>query len=124
MSRLDIRDPVADRLARRLLERLRPELDRPHLGAEQAHAFDVRRLPAHVFGAHVDDAVEAEPRANGRGCDAVLAGARLGDDATLAESSREHGLPERVVELVGARVEQVLALQVEALARREALGTR
>ena len=54
----------------------------------------------------------------------MLAGARLGDDATLAESPREHGLPERVVELVCARVEQVLALQVEALARREALGKR
>ena len=28
VRRLDVRDPVADRLARRLLERLRPELDR------------------------------------------------------------------------------------------------
>ena len=36
VRRLDVRDPVADRLARRLLERLRPELDRPHLRAEQA----------------------------------------------------------------------------------------
>src|SRR6478672_6655484 len=110
MRRLDVRDPVADRLARRLLERLRPELDRPHLGAEQAHPLDVRRLPAYVFGAHVHDAVEAEPRADGRGRDAVLTGARLGDDPPLAEAPREHGLAERIVELVCARVEQVLAL--------------
>src|SRR2546422_11687616 len=111
MSRLDVRDPVADRLARRLLERLRPELDWPRLGAEQAHPLDVRRLSAHVFSAHVDDAVEAEPRADGRGRDAVLSGARLGDDPALAEPPGEHGLAERVVELMGARVEQVLALQ-------------
>src|SRR2546429_99644 len=91
MSRLDVRDPVADRLARRLLERLRPELDWPHLGAEQAHPLDVRRLPAHVFGAHVDDAVEPEPRADGRGRDAVLSGARLGDDPALPEPPRGAG---------------------------------
>ena len=105
-------------------ERLRPELDRPHLGAEQAHPLDVRLLAAHVLGAHVDDAVEAEPRADGRGGDAVLARARLGHDPLLAEAAREHGLAERVVQLVRAGVEQVLALEVEPLVRREALGAR
>src|SRR4029078_1882831 len=78
VGRLDVRDPVADRLARRLLERLRPELDRAHLRAEQGHALDVLALGAHVLGAHVDDAVEPEPRADGRRRDAVLAGAGLG----------------------------------------------
>src|SRR6266576_6781544 len=100
MSRLDIRDPVADRLARRLLERLRPELDRPHLGTEQAHPLDVRCLPAHIFGAHVDDALEAESGADGRRRDAVLTGSGLRDDPALAEPSGEHSLAERVVELV------------------------
>ena len=95
-----------------------------HLGAEQAHALDVRALAAHVLGAHVDDALEAEARADGRGRDAVLAGAGLGDDPRLAEPLREHGLAERVVQLVRAGVEQVLALQVEALAGREPLGER
>ena len=119
MRRLDVRDPVADRLARRLLERLRAELDRAHLGAEQVHPLDVRRLPAHVLGPHVDDALEPEPGADGRGRDAVLAGARLGDDPLLAEPPREHGLAEGVVQLVRARVEEILALQVDALAGRE-----
>ena len=117
VGRLDVRDPVADRLARRLLQRLRPELDRAHLGAEQAHPLDVRGLPAHVLGAHVDDAVEAEAGADGRGRDAVLAGAGLGDDPPLAEPLREHRLAERVVQLVRARVEEVLALQVDAPCR-------
>ena len=124
VRRLDVRDPVADRLARRLLQRLRPELDRAHLRAEQVHALDVRALAAHVLGAHVDDAVEAEARADGRGCDAVLARAGLRDDALLAEPPGEHRLAERVVQLVRAGVEQVLALEVEALAGREAVGER
>ena len=34
VGRLDVRDPVADRFARRLFQRLRPELDRAYLGAE------------------------------------------------------------------------------------------
>ena len=122
MGRLDVRDPVADRLARRLLQRLRAELDRAHLGAEQAHPLDVRRLPAHVLGAHVDDALEPEPRADGRGRDAVLARAGLGDDPLLAEPAREHRLAERVVQLVRAGVEEVLALEIEPLVRGEPLG--
>ncbi len=73
VRRLDIRDPVPDRLARRLPERLRAEVDRSHLGAEQVHALDVRRLPLHVLGAHVDHALEAEAGADGRRRDAVLA---------------------------------------------------
>ena len=85
VGRLDVRDPVADRLARRLLQRPRPELDRPHLGAEQAHPLDVRPLPAHVLGAHVDDALEPEAGAHRRRRDPVLAGAGLGDDPPLAE---------------------------------------
>ena len=63
--------------------------------------------------AHVDDALEAEARAHGRGGDAVLPGTGLGDDSLLAEPARDHGLAERVVQLVRAGVEQVLALQVE-----------
>ena len=124
MGRLDVRDPVADRLARRLLQGLRPELDRAHLGAEEVHPLDVRGLPAHVLGAHVDDAVEAEARTDGGGRDAVLAGAGLRDDPPLAEPLGEHRLAEGVVQLVGAGVEEVLALQVDAPVGVEARGAR
>ena len=124
VGRVDVGDPVADRLARRLLQRARAELDRPHLGAEQPHPLDVGRLAPHVLAAHVDDALEPEVRADGRGRDAVLAGARLGDDPLLAEPPRDHRLTERVVDLVRAGVQQVLALQVDALVGREARGAR
>ena len=118
MRRLDIRDPVADRLARRLLQRLRPELDGSHLGTEEPHALDVRMLPAHVLGAHVHDALEPEARADRRGRDPVLARTRLGHDASLAEARREKDLSERVVDLVRAGVVEVLALEDDAAARR------
>ena len=123
VGRLDVRDPVADRLARRLLQRARAELDRAHLGAEQPHALDVRSLAPHVLGAHVDDALEPEAGADRRRGDAVLARARLGDDPSLAEAHREERLPERVVDLVRARVAEILALEQDPLAgRREAGG--
>ena len=96
-----------------------------HRGAEELHAEDVQRLPAHVLAAHVDLAAEAEERGDGRGRDAVLPGAGLGDDARLAHALREQDLAERVVDLVRAGVAQVLALQVDARAAelaRQALG--
>ncbi len=43
------------------------------------------------------------------GGNAVLAGARLGDDAPLAQPLGEQRLPHRVVDLVRARVRQLLA---------------
>ena len=124
VGRLDVRDPVADRCARRLLERPRARLDRLHGGAEETHPLDVRRLPAHVLGAHVHHALEPEPRAGGRGRDAVLAGPRLGDDPALPEPPGEDDLSERVVDLVRAGVVQVLALEVDPPAGCEPLHQR
>ena len=54
----------------------------------------------------------------------MLARARLRNDPALAEAAREERLAEGVVELVRAGVEQVLALQVEALVGGEALRAR
>ncbi len=77
----DIGDPVAQRLVHRVLQRARARLHRHDFGAQHLHAENVRLLPLDVDRAHVDDAGQAEARAGGRGGDAVLAGARLGDDA-------------------------------------------
>ena len=118
VRRLDVRDPVADRLARRLLQRARAELHRAHLGAEEPHALDVRALAAHVLGAHVHDALEPEARADGRRRDAVLPRSGLGDDAPLAEPDGEERLADRVVDLVCPGVQQILALEQHSLAGR------
>ena len=91
-----------------------PDVTLPDLGAEGVHAQDVRRLSADVLLAHEHDARQAQERAGGGRRDAVLAGAGLGDDPRLAEPSGEERLAEGVVDLVGARVGEVLALQVEA----------
>ena len=101
-----------------------PGRDRADLGAERAHPQHVRPLALDVLGAHVHDARQVEQRAGGRGRDAVLAGAGLGDDPGLAEPARQQRLAERVVDLVGAGVGEVLALEVEAERRDRAARAR
>ena len=113
VGRLDVRDPVAHRLVDRVLERRRAGRDRADLGAQRAHPEHVGPLPLDVLGAHVDDARQVEQRAGRGGRDAVLAGAGLGDDPGLAEPPGQQRLAERVVDLVGAGVGEVLALEVE-----------
>ena len=87
--------------------------DRPHLGPEQLHAEHIRLLAADVFLAHVDDALQAEAGTGRGGGDAVLPGAGFGDHAPLAHPHGEQGLAERVVDLMGAGVVQVFALQID-----------
>jgi hypothetical protein len=121
---LDVGHPVAERLVHGVLEGLRAGLHRHHLGAEHVHPKDVRLLPLDVDGAHVDDAVEAEARAERRGRDAVLAGAGLGDDPPLAHPAGEQNLAQNVVHLVGAGVVELVALEVDLGAAGEARGRR
>ena len=90
-----------------------PDCTGPDFGAEHLHAEHVRLLPLDVDRAHVDDALQAESRAGGRGGDAVLAGARLGDDARLAHAPRQQDLAEHVVDLVRAGVVELVALEID-----------
>ena len=113
---LDVRHPVAHRLVHRVLERARAGGHGAHLGAEQLHALHVRRLAAHVLGAHVDLAAQAEERARRRGRHAVLAGAGLGDHPRLAHPLGEQHLADGVVHLVRAGVAEILALEPHARA--------
>ena len=108
---LDARHPVAHRFVDGVAKRARAAGDRPHFGPQQLHAEHVGRLPADVFLAHVDDAFEAEMGTGGGGGDAVLAGAGFGDHPLLAHPQREQALAERVVDLVGAGVVEILALE-------------
>ncbi len=108
----DALDPVAKRRCDGVGERAGALGDRHDLGAEQTHLVDVERLPADVLDAHEHRALEVHERGGGRGRDPVLAGARLGDDALLAHALGEQALAERVVDLVCARVAEVLALEV------------
>ena len=123
--RVDIGHPVAQRLVHRVLERLRSGLHRHDLGAEHVHAKHIRLLPLDIDRAHIDDAFEAEARAERRGGDAVHAGAGLGDDALLAHAPRQQNLAEHVVDLVRAGVIELLALEIDlgaATMRGQPLG--
>ena len=110
----DVGDPVPHGLADGVLERAAAAGDAHHCSAQQAHAEDVQALPPHVLFAHIDGAVETEQRAHGGGGHAVLSGSGLRDDAPLAHAPGEQGLPEAVIDFVGAGVEQVFALEVDA----------
>jgi len=84
-----------------------------HLRAEQLHAKDVGSLPLDITRAHEDGAGQAETRRDGRGRHAMLARARLGDDAGLAHPLGEQDLADAVVDLVRAGVVQFLALEID-----------
>ena len=112
----DVGDPVAHGFVDGVFEGARAGGDAADLRAEHAHAEDVELLAAHVFFAHVDDAVEAEEGADGGGGDAVLAGAGFRDDAFLAHAHSKERLAEAVVDFVRAGVEQVFALEIDVCA--------
>src|SRR5699024_869118 len=68
-------------------------------------------LPLGVDPAHVDRALQTHERGCGSRGHAVLSGAGLGDDAPLAHPAGEQRLGQDVVDLVAARVVQVLSLE-------------
>src|SRR5438270_5105330 len=117
-------DPVANRLGGRVLQCPGADGYLAHLRVQQLHPANVHRLPAHVLGAHVDGALEAEPRRNRSDSDAVLARSGFGYQARLAHAQREQRLPQRVVELVRARVAEILTLQVDVPAAEMLSKTR
>ena len=105
VSGADIGDPVAHGLVDGFFKRGLAGGDGDDFGAQESHAGHVQGLSFHVDLAHVDSALQTEAGADGRGGDAVLAGAGFGDDAFFAESFGEEGLTEGVVDFVSAGVE-------------------
>ncbi len=109
----DIGDPVAQGLVHRILQGARAAFDRHHLGPQQLHAEHVGLLALDIDLAHVDGTGQAEEGGNGRGRNAMLAGARLGDDAALLHAPGHQDLAHAIVDLVRAGVVQLVALQID-----------
>jgi hypothetical protein len=84
-----------------------------YLCTKKLHPENIECLPLHVLRAHVDDALQPETGAHGGGGDTVLASPCLGNDALLPKSLGEQGLRHSIVDLVGARVVEVLPLEVD-----------
>ena len=124
VGRLHVGHPVAEGLVDRVLEGRRSSRHGDNFGSEHLHARDVQRLALGVLTSHVDRAVESKESSCGRGGHAVLASAGLGDDTRLAQLLGEQGLTEHVVDLVRARVVQVLALQEHAHTAQVGCETR
>ena len=77
------------------------------------HAADVWPLLLDVHLTHVDLALKLH-QGSGRGeSDAVLAGSGLGNELLLAHLLCEQSLAQAVVDLVGARVVEVLPLEID-----------
>jgi len=118
MSRAHVSDPIAHGFVNGILESAAAGIHADNLRAQHAHARHVERLPRHVFRAHVNDAFQAEMRGHGSGSDAVLPRTRFRDDAWLAHFHGEQTLANRVVDLVRASVQQILALEIDARATK------
>ena len=106
-------DPVADRLVHRILQRGGTALDCDHPAAQRDHAIDIGRLAFHVNRSHENIALHAEEGRHRRGADAVHPGAGLRDQPALSHPPCQQRLTERIVDLVGAGVIEVLAFEVD-----------
>lgn len=80
----EVRDPVAQGVVHRVLERARAGMHWYDFGSKHTDTEDVQSLAPNVFCAHVDDALEAESRAGRGSGNTMLACAGLSDDAGLA----------------------------------------
>src|SRR5579883_2207062 len=109
----NIGDPVAQRLVHRVLERLGAALNRHDLSAEQIHAKDVWLLSLDIDRAHVNHAFKAKARAGRCGRNPMLACPGLGDDSRLPHPAGEEYLAKHIVNLMGASVVELLALEVD-----------
>ena len=118
---LDIGHPVAQRFVQRVLQGARAGLGGHHFGAQQLHAEHIGLLALDIDLAHVDDAFKAEAGAGGGGGHAMLAGTGLGDDALLAHAAGEQDLAHHIVDLVGAGVVELVALEID-LGAAQVLG--
>jgi hypothetical protein len=90
----------------------------------QLHYVHVECLTFDVERAHENIDRNAELRTDRRGRHAVLARARLGDDALLAHASREQTLADRIIDLVRARVIEIFALEQQRRSRPVAYEAR
>src|SRR6056297_1933163 len=113
MGVLKTRRPVPEGFVHRVFEGSTSRRNRYHLGSVELHPEHVWMLSPYVHFAHVHTALKTEFRAGRGGGDSVLSRPRLRDDTGFSHASGKQGLPEGVVDLVGAGARQSLKLDVD-----------
>ena len=108
-----VRYPVTDGFVDGILERAAARVHWSHLGTEKPHPKDVESLALNIRCAHIDDALQPQQRADRCRRDAMLTGPCFGHDAPFAHPTGQQRLSQCIVDLVGPRVGQVLALEVD-----------
>ena len=88
------------------------ETDRNNIRAEQLHPGDIGCLLDDIDFTHVDVALQSEVGSGSRERDTVLTRAGLGDQLFLAHIFGQQTFAHAVVELVGAGVVEILALEI------------
>ena len=106
--------PVTYSLAAGIAQRHVASTYRMHLGTQHLHPLDVRVLTLHISGTHEHLTLHAHQRTDRCRRHTMLSGSCLCDDTRLAHLLGQQDLAHGVVDLVGARVVQVLALQLES----------
>ena len=113
MGSFDISNPIPDGFVDGVFQGAGAGGHRHHFGGQQTHPKDIGGLTADVLGPHIDQALQAQHRANGGGGDPVLPGAGFGDNARLAHIFRQQRLPQGIVDFMGAGMGQILPFQVD-----------
>ena len=111
MGVFDAAHPIAHCFVNGIAESFGAAGDGANFSTEETHAEDVGLLTANVFGAHVDDAGEAEVSASGGGGDAMLAGTGFGNDPFFAHAEGEKSLSDGVIDFVSAGVIDIFAFE-------------
>jgi len=110
---LQIRDPITEGLVDGVFEGAASAFNGNHFGAQQAHAEHVEGLPFHVLLPHVHGALHTEQSGHRGGGYAVLTGTGFGDDPCFPHAPGQEDLADRVVDLMGSGVIQILPLQID-----------
>src|SRR5574344_1158099 len=105
--------PVADSLVGGVFESPVARLHRSYLRSKHFHSFNVGVLALHVESTLIHHARHVHQCAHRSRSHTMLSSSRLGDDTFLSHFLGQQNLTDGVVDLVGTRMVEVLALQIE-----------
>ena len=107
----NIGHPIAHRFIERIFEGLAATFYWHDSGPQQLHPVDIGRLTRHVRRAHVNHTAHAVASRNGGCGHPMLTGAGFCNHAGLAHPAGQHGLSNRVIDLVRTGVIKIFAFE-------------